>query len=199
MKALLKLALALSLLGLSACSQQNPNCTDLPAGGRYCLQDTQLGPKLELQQEVQIEFKDKRETMIAMVENSSERLDFVGLTPFGQKMLHVRYDNQVASALLNPDKRLPPALMLSLLQLALWPAASVQAGLDAESKLQQQDNSRIISRHGQLLMQIDYADIALPYAQMKIDLPSVKLKLEIRNLADISAEPAPAAGYDQAP
>lgn len=172
------------LLILSACSSLPSHCTKLPGGAQYCLQDTRLGPVLELQQEVSISYQDKRETMIASIENDAKHLDFVGLTPFGQKILHMHYDNQLASARLTPDQRLSPALMLSLLQIALWPADAVQTGLDAGSKVVQQDQRRTIYHGEQLLMQVDYADLAVPYRHMMINLPPAKLQLDIRDIPD---------------
>lgn len=185
------LAACLALLCLTSCSSQPGKCARLPGGAQYCLQDTKLGPVLELQQEVSVSYQDKRETMIASVENDAEHLDFVGLTPFGQKILHMHYDNQQASARLSPDQRLSPVLMLSLLQMALWPVETVQAGLDADSRVAQQDQRRTLYHRDQVLMQVDYADLAVPYRHMIINLPSAKLKLDIRDIPDSGTEMLP--------
>lgn len=167
---------------LTACAPTSPHCASMPGGGRYCLQATSLAPEFEVQQQVLVRYRDKRDTMIASVENDAQHLDFVGLTPFGQKLIHMRYDNQAAIAMLSPDKRIKPAMMLALLQLALWPAETVQQGLDEASLISTQDRERSITHKGKLVMHIHYENPAIPGADMQISLPEAALILEIKRL-----------------
>lgn len=173
---------------LSACGPTSPNCASLPGGGQYCLQATSLAPEFEVQQQVLVRFRDRQETMIASVENDAQQLDFVGLTPFGQKLIHMRYDNQAAIAILSPDQRIKPAMMLALLQLALWPAEAVQQGLDAASLVSAQEQERNITHQGKLVMHIHYENPAEPGADMQINLPEAALHLEIKRLETSAGE-----------
>ncbi|MCB5188044.1 DUF3261 domain-containing protein [Methylobacillus caricis] len=147
-----------------------------------------MAPVFETQQQVDISFKDKHESMIASIENDAAGLDFVGLTLFGQKIMHLRYDNQQASALLSPDKRLDPALMLALLQLALWPADSVRTGLGTSMELEDSGTYRRISSGNKLLMDIRYADPATPYHQLDIAVPAASMTLSINSLPEDTSQ-----------
>lgn len=182
------LLLLILMACLTACASTSPNCTSLPGGGRYCLQATTMAPAFEVQQQVVARFRDQQETMIASIENDAQQLDFVGLTPFGQKLIHMRYDNQTTIALQSPDQRLQPAMMLALLQLALWPAEAVQQGLDNNSLVSTQDHERSITHRGKLIMQIHYEQPDTPGADMQISLPEASLHLNIKRLESASEE-----------
>ncbi|MCB5183727.1 DUF3261 domain-containing protein [Methylobacillus gramineus] len=178
---------------LNACAPHDTQCAAIPGGGKYCLQNTALIPAFETQQQVDITFNGKHESMIASIENDAHGLDFVGLTLFGQKIMHLRYNNHDASALLSPDKRLDPALMLALLQLALWPADAVMAGLDPAMQLEESAQARHINRGGKVLMDIQYTDPAIPYRQLAISIPAAQMTLNITSLPE---EPSATSGLE---
>lgn len=172
------------ILAIASCAEHDSRCATLPAGGQYCLQATSALAPFEIQQKVDFYYQGNHETMIAYIENDSENLNFVGLTPFGQKLIHVNYNNQQAKAIISPDKRLAPSLMIALLQLALWPTASVQTGLSAEFVVEESDGHRRIFDGTKLLMDVRYANGTAPYQQLQIILPAAGMKLDIVSLAE---------------
>ncbi|CAG0961271.1 hypothetical protein MTYP_00742 [Methylophilaceae bacterium] len=173
---------------VTACIPHDSRCAILPGGGQYCLQDTNQIAPFEVQQKVDIAYKDHRETMIAYIEIDSQNLDFVGLTPFGQKLVHVNYNNQQAKAIALPDKRLDPALMVALLQLALWPVDSIRSGLSSRLIVEESDRQRLILDGSKLVMNIRYADSSVPYRQLQISIPAVGMELDIVSLAETEME-----------
>jgi hypothetical protein len=176
------LMLAGFLLVLSACNSGDPRCTKLPGGGGYCLQATSALPSFEVQQKVETLFNGQHETLIVELEVDLDNMRFVGLTPFGQKMLQMSYDNRVVSAPLLPDARIDPVLMLAMLQLALWPVEEVRSGLDEGLVIVESSRQRQLMMNGKMVMLVSYTGAPVPYGDMHIEFPSAGLKLDIKTL-----------------
>jgi len=170
------------LLALSACNSGDPRCTKLPGGGGYCLQSTSALPSFDVQQKVETLFNGRNETLIVELEVDQDGMRFVGLTPFGQKMLQMSYDNRVVSAQVLPHARIDPVLMLAMLQLALWPVESVQAGLDEGLVMGEQGRQRELLMNGKRVMAVSYTGDRVPYEDMHIEFPSAGLELDIKTL-----------------
>ena len=185
--------LALLLLVLTACNEAEMKtetpCAMLIGGGSYCLQPTSDLPSFEVQQKIEANFRGRRETMIATIENDEAGLRFVGLTPFGQTLLQVGYDNREMSAATLPDRRLSPALLVALLQIALWPTDSVRSGLEAPLVLEEKPGQRRILRHSETTLVIDYSGDHPPYRRLHLSIPDADLELDIETLADFGNEP----------
>ncbi|MEI7429609.1 MAG: DUF3261 domain-containing protein [Betaproteobacteria bacterium] len=170
------------LLALSACNSGDPRCTKLPGGGGYCLQATSVLPSFDVQQKVETLFNGRHETLIVELEVDLDSMRFVGLTPFGQKMLQMSYDNRVVSAPVLPDARIDPVLMLAMLQLALWPRESVQAGLDEGLVIGEHGGQRQLMMNGKLVMAVSYTGAPVPYGDMHIEFTLAGLELDIKTL-----------------
>jgi hypothetical protein len=185
MKALLKLTLLTVLL--CACARPEPGCARLPNGGQYCLQATSFAPAFSVRQQVVARFKDQREMLIADIENRQDGLDFVGLTPFGLTVFQASYDNHTAKAARLPDARLSPELLLSMLQLALWPADAVRRGLGGDAEVQDGPGMRRIFVRKELLMELKHDASPIPYQRMQINWPTLDMSLDIRALVEQEA------------
>ena len=176
---------------LSACGALNrldSSCAELPGGGSYCLQpSTDLAP-FDLQQKVESTLQGRRETLIVEFESDAKGLRFAGLTPFGQKLLQVSYDNHVATAQTLPDARLSPTMLLALLQMALWPADSVRRGLAPTLRLEEDARQRRVLRADRLLLSIDYSAASTPN-RLHVLVPSLPLELDISPLPPGATEP----------
>uniref|UniRef100_UPI00272DE7F4 DUF3261 domain-containing protein n=1 Tax=Propionivibrio sp. TaxID=2212460 RepID=UPI00272DE7F4 len=85
--------LAVALL-VAGCDDDGSSCTTLPGGPRYCLQTTDSIVPFDVQQKVDVSFDSRRETMIAQLEADAGGIRFAGMTPFGQKLLQVSFDNR---------------------------------------------------------------------------------------------------------
>jgi hypothetical protein len=172
------------LLATAACAGLDPRCAGLPGGGRYCLQPTTAVAPFEAQQKVEAAFDGRRETMIVDIEADANGMRVVGLTPFGHKLVQMSYDNSGATATATPDRRLDPALMMAFLQLALWPADSVRAGLGARLTLEEGDGERRILMDGESILTVRYVGAAAPYRRIYLALPSAGLELDVETLLD---------------
>lgn len=124
----------LSLVGLAcltaACSliggpQSLPPLPLLPPGD--------LGHDLQLSQRVEVTVDGESHTFLAAWRAGPDRLDFVGLTPTGQRLLTLGYDGRQFSENYSEmlTEPLPGRDVLSHLQLAHWPLPSVRRGLES--------------------------------------------------------------------
>lgn len=175
------LTLAL-LLSVAACASRDPHCPSLPGGGRYCLQSTTAVPAFDAEQKVAAAFNGRRETLIVKIEADAESLRFVGLTPFGHKLVHVIYNNREARAVTLADPRLDPALLVALLQLTLWPAEAVRAGLSQPLTLEEKDGQRRILSGSESVATIHYTGVQPHYQRMRIAFATAGLELDVESL-----------------
>lgn len=171
---------------LMACDGQEPQCAALIGGGDYCLQPTTAVGALDLQQKVDSRFRDRRDTLIVELEVDAAGLRFVGLTPFGQKLIQIEYDNREARAAMIPDKRISPALLIALLQLALWPSDAVRAGLEAPLVLEETVTQRRILSRGEATITIDHDGGQPPWRKVHMTVHAADLELTIETL-DVAA------------
>jgi len=179
MKFLFLLLLPTTLL-LSACDAPDSQCAALPQG-KYCLQPSTSDTALSIQQKVAAEFGSHREIMIADIEADATGMQFVALTPFGQKVLHVAYDNKIASAQMLPDAHLDAAQLLALLQIALWPADMVKQGL-RDLTLLDAPTGRQIMADGKIVIDVRHDASPRPYQHLRIAMPTLDASLDMETL-----------------
>jgi len=182
------------LLATAACSQQEQDqqCAALIGGGIYCLQSTTAVTPFDVQQKVDSRFRDRRDTLIVELEVDAAGLRFVVLTPFGQKLIQLGYDNHAVNVTTIPDSRISPALLVALMQLALWPADAVHAGLEAPLTLEENGNQRRILKYGEPTLTIEHGDGPPPWRQIHMIVHAADLELSIETL-----DAAPAAANAQ--
>ncbi len=163
-------------------TESGTECTGIPGIGRFCLQQSGELKDFSVQQKVDLHFRDRHDTLIAQLENDATGMRFVGMTPFGQTLMQINFDNQEAHAVRNPNKRLPPALLIGLLQVALWPQAAVQRGFGPAVQVLDAPGSRRIMVDGVMALQVRHDDSAPPYQSLQIELPDMALRLAIQTL-----------------
>ncbi len=178
-------------LTLSACAENvneahEPPCAALIGGGSYCLQASSAVAPFDLRQKVEIGFRGRRETLILNLENDADGLRFVGLTPFGHKLLQVSYDNHAASAAVLPDSRLRPSLLIALLQIALWPADVVHKGLRAPLTLEENASERRLMNAGEPTLSITHEEGPPPWPKLHLSVPAAGLEIDIETLPEVS-------------
>lgn len=181
--------LAVALL-VAGCDDDGSSCTTLPGGPRYCLQTTDSIVPFDAQQKVDVTFDSRRETMIAQLEADAGGIRFAGMTPFGQKLLQVSFDNRDVTAETFPGKGPDPVLLLALVQVATWPAEQVRAGLDGAEVIDDDSNDapaqRRLVKDGKDIVVIRYTRGRPPAGDMLILLPAAGVEFSITNL-DIAA------------
>lgn len=185
------IALACALL-LAACgdigSGGGSRCTTLPGGARYCLQaSTDLAP-FDVQQQVDVVFDGRKETLIAQLEADATGIRFVATTPFGQKLLQLADDNHELRVDLSLARGLDPVLLLALVQIAGWPVERVHAGLaptfEVLEVFETAGVQRVIrdGRDGKDLVVVRYTRGLPPQGDLRIELPTAGVELTITNL-----------------
>ncbi|XDF36796.1 DUF3261 domain-containing protein [Paracidovorax avenae] len=186
--------LAAVAAALAGCGPDDGRCAPLPGGGQYCLQPTADVVPFDVQQKATVRFRGHAETMIVQMEVDAQGIRFVGLTPFGHKVVDVEYDNRAVRVHALPDRRLDARLLLALVQIAQWPADSVRAGLSASLSLDAADphHVRVQDRDGATAVAVRREGSAPPYDRADIDLPGPGLALALDTLpAPDAAEPSP--------
>lgn len=146
------------------------------------MQSTATIVPFEVQQKVEARFRGQQETMIVELEVDATGMRFVGLTPFGHSLLKASYDNRTATATQLADTRLSPILLIALLQIALWPADALRAGLEAPLRLEESDGQRRILNRDDVTLAIDYVGTQPPYQRIKVELPGAGIQLDIETL-----------------
>lgn len=173
------------LLWLSACAPDNLRCAPLGQGS-YCLQPTTAMAPFEVQQKIDVSLQGQSNTLIAQLEVDAAGLRLGGVTPLGQKLVDVQYDNHTVSSTTLPHPRLSPTLLLTLLQLALWPTPAVRAGLAEPLLLEDSALERRIVNGTQTVVSITYDNAVQPHQRIHMTLHGAKLELNIETLAIVS-------------
>ena len=109
------IASVLALLLLAACQPApEAGCARLPSAGQYCLQGSP-GPHFETLQESVLSAGGQRHTLLTRLGNDKTGLRFVALSPLGQTVFAVSWENGALHATL-PEAlagRIDPAPLYS--------------------------------------------------------------------------------------
>ena len=173
------IASVLALLLLAACQPApEAGCARLPSAGQYCLQGSP-GPHFETLQESVLSAGGQRHTLLTRLGNDETGLRFVALSPLGQTVFAVSWENGALHATL-PEAlagRIDPALFPALIQIALWPDDAVRRGLSTELELHAEARGRQLRRTGtpdknteQTVLNITWEG-ELPYRRLRIEAP----------------------------
>lgn len=187
MRLIFLLLISLTSLFLTACAPAAPGCANLPGGGSYCLQNG-AGPNFSTLQQSVLTAGKQRMTLLTRIENDARGLRFAGMSPLGQTLLFVSWENGILRADLPPEMaaRLDPALFPAMVQIAMWPVEAVRAGLSPELELIAEPNRRRL-RPKDAGSDSDILDISwegnLPYQRLQIVAPA-GMRIDARALDD---------------
>lgn len=174
---------AASWASLPGCAS-NPRCPKLPGGPRYCLQSTTaIVPHVALQ-DIRIRGGDLDERLIVQLEVDASGMHLAGLTPVGQRVADASFDNRIASASSLAGGTFDAGALLSLVQLAVWPADSVSAGLDEGWRIEESPHLRKILHDGETTMEVVREGTPPKYERLEIRLPSAGLSLIVDAIDD---------------
>lgn len=163
-------------------------CVALNAQASYCLQPPAVVGEFSALQRVDLRWQERTEVTLAEIECDGSIMRMVVLTPMGQKLMELRYAPPRVEQLAGASSRLDPAMLITLVQLALWPADSVQAGLRGPVEWRAAYGQRQLSIDGKPLVYMTFEG-SLPYPErltMRIDSP--RMELDIRTLHDETAK-----------
>ncbi len=180
------LLLLLPLL-LAGCRRPATTRVYLAPGMPFRLCPPEAGPDLSVTQEVVFQFPGgRRETALAAIENQGGRLSLVASTPLGQTLFVVRaQDGEV-----KVDARIPlpgdldPRVLPALVQLALWPAEALRAGLGPEARLEQDGARRTLLYQDKVVWTVIWEGTAPPYRRLELTNPVLGLSVRVRTLED---------------
>lgn len=183
-----KILLPVLALLLAGCAAPAPRCPMIANEGRYCLQPLSAIAPFSAQQKIELQFKARNETMLALIEVDSDALRFAALSPFGQKLMQVQCTDTHIEAPLWPDDRLDPALFCAMLQLSLWPDDSVRAGLQAPLQMESGAHTRRVDGPESTIFQLRYQGAQPPYRHIELDMNDPALHLNIETLQGPAAQ-----------
>lgn len=177
----------LVMLAMGGCASVGPGspCTGTPAGD-YCLQPTTAVAPFSALQRIDFSMGARHETLVANLEVDAAGLRLAGLTPLGQKVLQVAYDNRrVAIETSLPERVADASQIVALIQLALWPASSVRSGLQDDGvQVQEDGRMRRFVKNGQMFFSISREGEAPPYHRVVLQHPERDMTLTILDLAE---------------
>jgi hypothetical protein len=162
--------------------ESGANCAAL-AAGRYCLQPSTGVAPFDATQMIRLRIGDRRETLIAELEVDAGGLRLVGLTPFGQKLIQLNYDNRSVQSSTPPGARFDPVFLAATLQLAHWPAAAVRAGLSAPLALEEGAGTRRVLSNGTPVVSIRLDGEQPPYHAVRMTVHPADMEMEADTLA----------------
>ena len=179
--------LTTALLGIAllvtACAPTGENCARLPGNGRYCLVAGPW-PEYTAEQASAVTLKGKTLRMIVRVASGPGGLRFAGLSPLGQTLFQVSWENSVLRAELPPvlEGRIDPALFPALLQIATWPAERIREGLSEGLELIDEPGRRVIRNGTDDVLLVSWEGSQLPYSRLRIEAPAAGLIIDSRTL-----------------
>lgn len=181
------IALAAALLLLTGCVGSD-RCARLPGGAQYCLVDGPW-PEFATEQATTVSFQGQSMHLITRIESGKEGLHFAGITPLGQTLIQVSWENGGLRSQLPPAlaDRMDAALFPALLQLATWPAERVREGLPDRLQLIETQGRRVVSDGQNDLLIISWGGNTLPYERLRIEAPSARLLIDARALPGADA------------
>ncbi|MBK9446121.1 MAG: DUF3261 domain-containing protein [Betaproteobacteria bacterium] len=175
-------ALCAAMLAI-ACTPMGESCTRLPGNGRYCL-IAGPWPEYATEQASNVTLKDKTLRMISRISSGESGVRFAGLSPLGQTLFQVSWENSVLQAELPAalGSRLDPALFPALLQIATWPAERIREGLSSGLELHEQPGRRVVRDSNSDVLIISWEGNQLPYQRLRIEAPALNLTIDSHSL-----------------
>lgn len=190
---MLRLASILLLLaGLAGCATPiPPGCTRIGRDGAFCpLPPAQL-PAVEGSRLVKVLHDGQEDDFMGLLKVDSGELRLAGFTLFGTSLFNLTYDGEKAVSV--PDQgRLKPDILVAMLEFALADPALLQPrlqGLTLKLGTDQGGEVRDLYEKGTLIVHVERSAGPLADAHIRIDIPPVKLSVEMAPMEGAPAQP----------
>lgn len=146
--------LLIAWLSLGGCTLLPSSPPSTPA----LLPPASLGQSLQASQQLQAFFGQEQQQLLIALAVDEQQLRVTGLTPNGQRLLTIAYDGEHTQT--EGDQWLPeeldPTLILTQLQLAYWPLATLQNHYSAPWSLSESEHQRQLLLDQIPVVTIDY-------------------------------------------
>jgi|TARA_B110000967_G_scaffold207470_1_gene256929 hypothetical protein len=152
--------LALSFL-LSGCQSTNEK---VGADKLPLLPQNTWQQSIQVNQSIEIEYEGRNWNGIAVLELSPDKLTMVHLSPLGQRLFTLIYDNGKTLPEIDADsilvgQTIPAATIVSLLQIAIWPTDVLAPFYQGDWRLQTGEQSRMVFFRNKLVVSITLGDM----------------------------------------
>lgn len=174
----------LLLSWLAACANPQPDCAPLGSGASYCLQALPTGTSISAQQMVEVRLVQPalRERLLVALDATNADLHLAVLTPMGQTLGHLAWDGKRLDWQGLPQWATLAHGLPALVQVHLWPTASVRAGLRGASLTETDAGRELRGDEGGLLLGLRNAPP--PPGSVEIDYPGAGLWLRVEPLGE---------------
>ena len=175
------LLLAVAALAAGCGGDSDPRCTVLPGGVGYCLQTTDGVPPFDVQQRIDMSFRGQQQTLILQTESDDAGVRVVGMTPLGQTLLQLDFDNRQVTAV-SSIKAISPVMLMALVQIGGWPVERVRQGIDPALTIEESAAGRTVWRDGRAILSIRYTRGLPPAGDQVVMLADTDVVMTIVNL-----------------
>lgn len=140
-----------------------------------------------LQQLLTIQHLGQQRYLHALLDSDIERLQVIGLSPLGQRLFSLTWDNRelvwrTESAVL---AKLDPRLLMADLQLAYWPLQSVRDALPENLTVEDFGTSRMVWQGDELLWWRSHDGARSPMGTLLIHNATARYRLRVETLGDL--------------
>ncbi|MBT0568754.1 DUF3261 domain-containing protein [Curvibacter sp. CHRR-16] len=157
-------------------------CMPLTVGVQYCLRPPADATGFEVQQQVLVRSPALQETALAQLENTDTQFVVALFSPLGPKLMQAQWAPPRLAQEQPAGLPVTAGLLAALVQMALWPSASVQAGLHGAHTWVDEPGRRQLWVGGRLWLDVQYSGQLPTPSALQIRLPVHALEMHINTL-----------------
>jgi hypothetical protein len=187
-----RIAWAAAVLLLAACATPlPPDCTAFGRSGGVCLLPPVSLPAVEGSHLVKITRDGQQDAFMGLLKIDAHTLQLAGFSLFGTSLFDIVYDGHSVQS--RPEQpALKPDMLVVMLELAIADPALLQGrlhGLTLTTGSRNGLQSRDVYERGQLIVHIEESAGPLESANLRIDVPPLKLSVEMTPMPGATATP----------
>lgn len=181
----------LVLLGACASAPPAPDCTRVGRNGQVCLLPPAALPAVNAVHLVSIRREGHDDSFMGRLQIDAHALRLAGFSLFGTNLFNIEYDGHRITS--QPDSdTLHADTLVVMLELALADPAALQSrlhGLTLETRRTDHAEVRELFERGHLIAHIERSDGPIASAHLKIEIPPIKLSVQMTPLGEAVNQP----------
>ena len=187
-----RIAWTAAVLLLAACATPlPPDCTAFGRNGGVCLLPPASLPAVEGSHLVKVTRDGQQDAFMGLLRIDARSLQLAGFSLFGTSLFDIVYDGQAVTS--RPEQpALKPDMLVVMLELAIADPALLQArlhGLTLTTGARDGLQLRDVYERGRLIVHIEESAGPLESARLRIDVPPLKLSVEMTPMPGGAASP----------